>query len=102
MLTRLTPGMMTFMHTPRMMFSSHLFRAAASNQKTCHASIDMQYLDQVLNMKNESESKVEYVLPFEFENEDMSYDLKGRNSKTPKKSNHGARPCSSVMRKLKK
>jgi hypothetical protein len=29
-------------------------------------------------------------------------DLKGRNSKTPKKSNHGARPCSSVMRKLKK
>ena len=30
------------------------------------------------------------------------YDVKGRNSKTPKKSNHGARPCSSVMRKLKK
>ena len=30
------------------------------------------------------------------------WDLKGRNSKTPKKSNHGARPCSSVMRKLKK
>ena len=29
-------------------------------------------------------------------------DLKGRNSKTPKKANHGARPCSSVMRKLKK
>jgi hypothetical protein len=31
-----------------------------------------------------------------------SWDLKGRNSKYPKKSNHGARPCSSVMRKLKK
>ena len=29
-------------------------------------------------------------------------DLKGRNSKTPKKANHGARPCSSVMRKLKR
>jgi hypothetical protein len=33
---------------------------------------------------------------------DIAWDLKGRNSKTPKKSNHGARPCSSVMRKLKK
>lgn len=31
-----------------------------------------------------------------------SYDLKGRNSKQPKKANHGARPCSSVMRRLKK
>ena len=29
-------------------------------------------------------------------------DLKGRNSKRPKKANHGARPCSSVMRQLKK
>jgi len=28
--------------------------------------------------------------------------LKGRNSKMPKKANHGARPCSSVMRKMKK
>ena len=27
---------------------------------------------------------------------------KGRNSRRPKKSNHGARPCSSVMRNLKK
>ena len=27
---------------------------------------------------------------------------KGRNSKVPKKANHGARPCSSHMRKLKK
>jgi hypothetical protein len=34
--------------------------------------------------------------------EEPAWDLKGRNSKTPKKSNHGARPCSSVMRKLKK
>ena len=28
--------------------------------------------------------------------------LKGRNSKIPKKANHGAKPCSSVMRKLKR
>ena len=34
--------------------------------------------------------------------DEQQIDVKGRNSKTPKKSNHGARPCSSVMRKLKK
>jgi hypothetical protein len=34
--------------------------------------------------------------------ENVEMDLKGRNSKFPKKANHGARPCSSVMRKLKK
>ena len=28
--------------------------------------------------------------------------MKGRNSRIPKKANHGARPCSSFMRKLKK
>ena len=28
--------------------------------------------------------------------------VKGRNSRRPKKANHGARPCSSYMRKLKK
>ena len=41
---------------------------------------------------------------YDFDNETIfgEMDLKGRNSKTPKKSNHGARPCSSVMRKLKK
>lgn len=27
---------------------------------------------------------------------------RGRNSRRPKKANHGARPCSSHMRKLKK
>jgi len=31
-----------------------------------------------------------------------SLDMKGRNSNKPKKANHGARPCSSYMRKLKK
>lgn len=30
------------------------------------------------------------------------WNVKGRNSKVPKKANHGARPCSSVMRKMKK
>lgn len=28
--------------------------------------------------------------------------MRGRNSRRPKKANHGARPCSSVMRNLKK
>ena len=28
-------------------------------------------------------------------------EAKGRNSRKPKKANHGARPCSSYMRKLK-
>ena len=26
----------------------------------------------------------------------------GRNSRTPKQANHGARPCSSVMRRIKR
>ncbi len=30
------------------------------------------------------------------------YSARGRNSRMPKKSNHGKRPCSSLMRKLKK
>ena len=33
---------------------------------------------------------------------DFSLEVKGRNSRRPNKANHGARPCSSVMRKLKK
>ena len=28
--------------------------------------------------------------------------MKGRNQRPPKKANHGARPCSAVMRKLKR
>jgi uncharacterized membrane protein len=31
----------------------------------------------------------------------ITIELKGRNSKQPKRANHGARPCSSVMRRLK-
>ena len=30
-----------------------------------------------------------------------TFDLKGRNSRPPKLSNHGARPCSSIMRRLR-
>ena len=30
------------------------------------------------------------------------FELKGRNSRPPKLPNHGARPCSSFMRKMKK
>ena len=30
------------------------------------------------------------------------FEFGGRNKRLPKKANHGARPCSSVMRKLKK
>ena len=34
--------------------------------------------------------------------EELEIEAKGRNSRKPKKANHGARPCSSFMRKLKK
>jgi len=34
--------------------------------------------------------------------EELEMDLRGRNSRFPKKPNHGARPCCSTMRKLKK
>lgn len=52
----------------------------------------------------------DFAIPsFEIEmpcNSDISIEgdlnLKGRNSKIPKKANHGAKPCSSVMRKLKR
>ena len=47
--------------------------------------------EDVLNMMNEVDDE-----------SNGQMDVKGRNSKVPKKSNHGARPCSSVMRKLKK
>lgn len=49
-------------------------------------------------MNNESES-LSLMNEAEFENE---LETKGRNSRFPKKQNHGARPCSSVMRKHKK
>ena len=33
--------------------------------------------------------------------EEAGLEMKGRNSRKPKKANHGARPCSSYMRQLK-
>ena len=39
---------------------------------------------------------------FEDPASEEEFNLKGRNSKMPKKANHGRRPCSSVMRRLKK
>ena len=38
---------------------------------------------------------------FGIEMEEDLIEAKGRNSRKPKKANHGARPCSSFMRKLK-
>jgi len=34
--------------------------------------------------------------------ENKAFEIRGRNSRMPKKPNHGKRPCSSFMRKLKK
>jgi hypothetical protein len=65
----------------------------------------MNYIEEVLNLNTKIEINDPVPSPFifDFDNtETVEMDLKGRNSKTPKKSNHGARPCSSVMRKLKK
>ena len=69
--------------------------------------MDMAVVGQVLKVTQRQEEVVEDVYPaFDLmaieEDGEGVWDLKGRNSKTPKKSNHGARPCSSVMRKLKK
>lgn len=65
--------------------------------------IDLNYLDQVLMLNKEDNIIPQQVYDFDNKNPlGEVMDLKGRNSKTPKKSNHGARPCSSVMRKLKK
>ena len=70
--------------------------------------MDMAVIDQVLKDTQQRQEVVEDnvypafdLMAIEEDGEGV-WDLKGRNSKTPKKSNHGARPCSSVMRKLKK
>ena len=45
----------------------------------------------------------EPIMPFWEPTDDLEeIYMKGRNSRMPKKANHGARPCSSYMRKLKK
>lgn len=66
----------------------------------------MGQIDEVVPYKINDD----YASPFAFDmptNDDLGsvdqdLNLKGRNSKVPKKSNHGARPCSSVMRRLKR
>lgn len=46
---------------------------------------------------------MEFDMPSNSDNSiEGDLNLKGRNSKIPKKANHGAKPCSSVMRKLKR
>ena len=88
----------TFSLQQRRLFSTpNTFYRAMPSQ----AHMDMNYLDQVLKL-NKEDNIVPYVYDFDNESPLGEMDLKGRNSKTPKKSNHGARPCSSVMRKLKK
>ncbi|CDW91039.1 UNKNOWN [Stylonychia lemnae] len=61
-----------------------------------------QKLDVLSLNDNENETKQMIFNENEITDLDEVLDLKGRNSKQPKKSNHGARPCSSVMRKLKR
>ena len=62
--------------------------------------MDLSFLDQGA-LKAADRDEID--LPsFDLEVDDLEYDVKGRNSRPPKRANHGARPCSSVMRKLKK
>ena len=44
---------------------------------------------------------VDQTLQLDIDSEAEALQMKGRNSRRPKKANHGARPCSSYMRKLK-
>ena len=63
--------------------------------------------DQIMNEIKVREQTV-FELPdatedaFDEGQAEFEWNLKGRNSRVPKKANHGARPCSSVMRKMKK
>ena len=52
---------------------------------------------QVYRAMNEVSPAFEIESPVEDEMQ-----MKGRNSRRPKKANHGARPCSSFMRRMKK
>ena len=53
--------------------------------------------------KQYQDELVDKVLDLDIEGADSetTIETKGRNSRKPKKANHGARPCSSYMRKLK-
>ena len=60
--------------------------------------LDEGLLDKVLNDYRRNESDLDNFGNVQ-ENDELT--TKGRNSRKPKKANHGARPCSSFMRKLK-
>ena len=47
------------------------------------------------------EEMLDKVMDLNIEGNEDGLQMKGRNSRRPKKANHGARPCSSYMRKLK-
>jgi len=50
-----------------------------------------------------ADSVIEYDAPASEDlTGDIELDVKGRNSRMPKRANHGARPCSSFMRKIKR
>ena len=52
------------------------------------------------------EHAIEQALELDIESNEVDdfeqLEMKGRNSRRPKNPNHGARPCSSYMRKMKK
>jgi len=82
--------------TRRRLFSTQLLQSS-------NAAADLTFIDSLsLVEKAEDQREMTLMTIEEDSAADIAWDLKGRNSKTPKKSNHGARPCSSVMRKLKK
>jgi hypothetical protein len=68
-----------------------------------------QYLNPNLYMMNlltkqtfeNDQVNVQNNFPVSVEEDNITTEMKGRNSKAPKRANHGARPCSSVMRRLK-
>ncbi len=95
-MNRLTTQMLFGVSQRRLFCSQHLMNNIGAAP---HIMIDQSVLDAALNLKNSSDESLNLMT---IEQEETEWDLKGRNSKTPKKSNHGARPCSSVMRKLKK
>ena len=86
-----------FAFTSKRLFSSQF----ATSSYNCPPPLDQDLINLVLSVNDDiNENKLSLIS--EVDDEEQQYDLKGRNSKQPKKANHGARPCSSVMRKLKK
>ena len=50
---------------------------------------------------NQASGNLDSLKVQDLDDSEDSIIAKGRNSRKPKKANHGARPCSSYMRKLK-